>query len=54
MPSCSQWFQVSDITEGEGHKLGKKFKEGTCVRVRIFGTRRLEGLAVGVLKVGPL
>lgn len=48
--STSAYVNVSDITEGEGHKLGKKFKEGTCVRVRIFGTRRLEGLAVGVLK----
>lgn len=54
MLSCSQWFQVSDIAEGEGHKLEKKFKEGSCVRVRIFGIRHLEGLAVGVLKVSPL
>ncbi|KAI3417734.1 uncharacterized protein J3R85_014181 [Psidium guajava] len=48
--STSAYVSVSDIAEGEGHKLEKKFKEGSCVRVRIFGIRHLEGLAVGVLK----
>lgn len=35
----------------EAHKLEKKFKAGSHVRLRVVGLRLLEGLAVGVIKV---
>lgn len=40
------------MAEDDVRKLDKKFKEGSCVRVRILGFRHLEGLATGILKVG--
>lgn len=39
------------MAEEEVHKLEKKFKEGSHVRVRVLGFRHLEGLATGILKV---
>lgn len=39
------------MAEGEVRKLEKRFKEGSCVRVRILGFRNLEGVATGTLKV---
>lgn len=39
------------MAEGEVRKLEKKFKEGSCIRVRILGLRNLEGVATGTLKV---
>lgn len=44
-------MQVSDMAEEVVKKIGKKFKEGSHVRVRILGFRHLEGLAIGTLKV---
>lgn len=48
----SLWrFQVTDVADKEVKKLEKIFKEGSSVRVRVLGFRRLEGLATGILKV---
>ncbi|GMJ14782.1 Ribosomal RNA Processing 5 [Hibiscus trionum] len=48
--STPAYVNVFDVAEEEVHKLEKKFKEGTQVRVRILGFRHLEGLATGILK----
>lgn len=42
------------MAEDAVKKTGKKFKEGSHVRVRILGFRHLEGLAIGTLKVSSL
>ncbi|XP_051148647.1 rRNA biogenesis protein RRP5 [Andrographis paniculata] len=44
------YVNMPDVADKEIGKLNKKFKEGSCVRVRILGYRRLEGLAIGTLK----
>ncbi|KAF4369032.1 hypothetical protein F8388_013361 [Cannabis sativa] len=46
------YVSISDVTEDGIHKLEKKFKEGSRVRVRILGFRHLEGVATGTLKAG--
>ncbi|XP_024021580.1 rRNA biogenesis protein RRP5 isoform X2 [Morus notabilis] len=48
--STPAYVSVSDVAEGEVRKLEKKFKEGSCIRVRILGLRNLEGVATGTLK----
>ncbi|WCJ34083.1 rRNA biogenesis protein RRP5 [Euphorbia peplus] len=48
--SSPAYVSISDVAENEVHKLEKKFKEGSKVRVRIIGYRHLEGLATGLLK----
>ncbi|XWS56135.1 hypothetical protein CRYUN_Cryun09bG0060500 [Craigia yunnanensis] len=48
--STPAYVNVSDVAEEEVRKLEKKYKEGSKVRVRILGFRRLEGLATGILK----
>uniref|UniRef100_A0A2P2MJR3 S1 motif domain-containing protein n=1 Tax=Rhizophora mucronata TaxID=61149 RepID=A0A2P2MJR3_RHIMU len=48
--SIPAYVSMSDVAEDEVHKLEKKFKEGSRVRVRILGSRLLEGLATGILK----
>ncbi|XP_065857406.1 rRNA biogenesis protein RRP5-like [Euphorbia lathyris] len=48
--STPAYVSISDVAENEVHKLEKKFKEGSKVRVRILGYRHLEGLATGLLK----
>ncbi|KAL4578244.1 hypothetical protein LXL04_014364 [Taraxacum kok-saghyz] len=44
------YVNVSDLSDKEVKKWEKSFKEGSLVRVRVFGFRLLEGLATGVLK----
>ncbi|KAI4310641.1 hypothetical protein MLD38_035604 [Melastoma candidum] len=44
------FVSVSDIDDMEAHKLVKKFKAGSHVRLRVVNHRLLEGLAVGVIK----
>ncbi|KAK9086007.1 hypothetical protein Sjap_026418 [Stephania japonica] len=44
------YVTISDVADDETGKLEKKFKEGNHVRVRVFGFKHLEGLAMGVLK----
>ncbi|XP_062112321.1 rRNA biogenesis protein RRP5 isoform X2 [Humulus lupulus] len=46
------YVSISDVAEDGIHKLEKKFKEGSRVRVRILGFRHLEGVATGTLKAG--
>ncbi|KAE8649759.1 rRNA biogenesis protein RRP5 [Cucumis sativus] len=48
--STPTFVSVSDMAEEVVKKIGKKFKEGSRVRVRILGFRHLEGLAIGTLK----
>ncbi|KAH9737715.1 rRNA biogenesis protein RRP5 [Citrus sinensis] len=48
--STPAYVTISDVAEEEVRKLEKKYKEGSCVRVRILGFRHLEGLATGILK----
>ncbi|XP_038881067.1 rRNA biogenesis protein RRP5 isoform X2 [Benincasa hispida] len=48
--STPTFVSVSDMAEEVVKKIGKKFKEGSHVRVRILGFRHLEGLAIGTLK----
>ncbi|XP_022966127.1 rRNA biogenesis protein RRP5 [Cucurbita maxima] len=56
--STPTFVSVSDMAEDAVKKTGKKFKEGSHVRVRILGFRHLEGLAIGTLKasafLGPV
>ncbi|KAM7262095.1 hypothetical protein ACFE04_021172 [Oxalis oulophora] len=44
------YVSVADVAEEEIKKLEKKFKEGSQVRVRVLGFKRMEGLATGMLK----
>ncbi|XP_024994090.1 rRNA biogenesis protein RRP5 isoform X6 [Cynara cardunculus var. scolymus] len=44
------YVSVSDLSDKEVRKWEKSFKEGSVVRVRVFGFRILEGVATGVLK----
>ncbi|KAJ9541321.1 hypothetical protein OSB04_027827, partial [Centaurea solstitialis] len=44
------YVSVSDLSDKEVRKWEKTFKEGSHVRVRVFGFRIMEGLATGVLK----
>lgn len=44
------YVNVTDVADKEVQKLEKSFKEGSLVRVRVLGFRRLEGLATGILK----
>ncbi|KAI3518805.1 hypothetical protein L1887_07619 [Cichorium endivia] len=44
------YVNVSDLSDKEVKKWEKSFKEGSLIRVRVFGFRLLEGLATGVLK----
>lgn len=44
------YVNVTDVADKEVKKLEKSFKEGSFVRVRVLGFRRLEGLATGILK----
>ncbi|KAL4021140.1 hypothetical protein IC575_019931 [Cucumis melo] len=48
--STPTFVSVSDMAEEVVKKIGKKFKEGSRVRVRILGFRHLEGFAIGTLK----
>ncbi|CAK9319362.1 unnamed protein product [Citrullus colocynthis] len=48
--STPTFVSVSDMAEEAVKKIGKKFKVGSHVRVRILGFRHLEGLAIGTLK----
>ncbi|XP_021893902.1 rRNA biogenesis protein RRP5 isoform X2 [Carica papaya] len=48
--STPAYANIFDVAEDDVRKLDKKFKEGSCVRVRILGFRHLEGLATGILK----
>ncbi|CAA6662870.1 unnamed protein product [Spirodela intermedia] len=47
-PAYVSIFEAAD----EIQKLDKRFKEGGHVRVRILGTRNVEGMAMGTLKAG--
>ncbi|CAA7399281.1 unnamed protein product [Spirodela intermedia] len=47
-PAYVSIFEAAD----EVQKLDKRFKEGGHVRVRILGTRNVEGMAMGTLKAG--
>lgn len=47
-------IQISDVADNKAQKLDKQFQEGSNVRVRVFGFRHLEGLAIGVLKVAVI
>lgn len=42
---------MMDFADEGVSKVGKTFKEGGHVRVRILGMRHLEGIAMGTLKV---
>lgn len=44
------YVNVTDVADKDVQKLEKSFKEGSLVRVRVLGFRRLEGLATGILK----
>ncbi|XP_072958510.1 rRNA biogenesis protein RRP5 isoform X2 [Typha angustifolia] len=44
------YANIHDVSDEEVLKLEKKFKEGSTVRVRVLGTRRLEGLSMSTLK----
>ncbi|KZV37907.1 hypothetical protein F511_12189 [Dorcoceras hygrometricum] len=44
------YVNVTDVADKGVQKLEKCFKEGSLVRVRVLGFRRLEGLATGILK----
>ncbi|KAJ0982713.1 hypothetical protein J5N97_010968 [Dioscorea zingiberensis] len=44
------YVNMMDVADEEALKLGKTFKEGGHVRVRILGLRQLEGIAMGTLK----
>ncbi|XP_010557958.1 PREDICTED: rRNA biogenesis protein RRP5 isoform X2 [Tarenaya hassleriana] len=48
--SSPAYVSASDVAEDEVKNLEKKFKEGSCVRVRILGLKQLEGIAIGTLK----
>lgn len=48
------YVSKSNIADKEVQNVMKMFKEGTVLRVRILGTRHLEGLAVGALKASAI
>lgn len=48
--STPAYVCISDVADNKAQKLDKQFQEGSNVRVRVFGFRHLEGLAIGVLK----
>ncbi|XP_073045795.1 rRNA biogenesis protein RRP5 [Primulina eburnea] len=48
------YVNVTDVADKEVKNLEKSFKEGSFVRVRVLGFRRLEGLAMGILKTSAI